>query len=166
MFQTPPFVLNRSRCALWFRQHSIYYVSGWVSNIVNLKYLYDREFRDASCIHMLARIALWVMGVSTQLDPVSDIAKMLRAFARCEMYSVIDRLANATSKEAVEAALYEALRASRSAKKHRGLCDEVPPEQVWIARDESISEILRKLDEDLHGGLDLVRKIVLKALAM
>lgn len=108
------------------------------------------------------------MGVdmSLELDLVSDIARMLRGFARCEMYGIIDRLANATSREAVETALYEALRAVRSAKMHGGLCDEVPKESVWIARDESITKLLEELDRDLLNGLELVRKIVLRALAM
>ncbi len=104
--------------------------------------------------------------MSSEHDPVSDIAKMLRAFARCEMYSVIDRLANAASKEAVEAALYEALRAARSAKEHGGLCEMAPPESVWIARDESIAKLLEELDRDLPAGLDMVKRIVLRALAM
>jgi len=97
---------------------------------------------------------------------IDDIAKMLRAFVICEMYSVIDRLANATSKEAVEAALYEALRASVSAKKHHGLCDEVPRERVWIASESSISKLLEILDRDLVRGLEIVKKIVLKALSI
>jgi len=104
--------------------------------------------------------------MSVEHDLVLDIAKMLRAFARCEMYSVIDRLANATSKEAVEAALYESLRAARSAKEHGGLCRDAPPESIWIASDESIAKLLEELDKDLATGLDLVKKIVLRALAM
>lgn len=100
------------------------------------------------------------------LDLVSDLAKMLRAFARCEMYSIIDRLANATSKEAVEAALYEALRAVRSAKMHGGLCKEVPPEAVWIAGEESVAKLIEELEKDLLSGLQLVREVALRALAM
>jgi len=100
------------------------------------------------------------------LDPISDIVRMLKAFARCEMYSVIDRLANATSREAVEAALYEALRAARSARMHGGLCDEVSAEAVWLASEESIARLLEELDRDLLSGLELVRKIALRALAM
>lgn len=97
---------------------------------------------------------------------------MLKAFVMCEMYSVVDRLANATSKEAVEMALYEALRAARSASvEGRSLCEiersgekrEVRP---YVASEEAISTLLKKLDEDLVSGLDLVRKIVLKALSM
>jgi len=103
--------------------------------------------------------------LSSEVDVVSDIAKMLKAFAMCEMYGVIDRLANATSKEAVEAAIYEALRAARSASKPgRRLCEGV--EYVYIAREESISKLLEELDKDLISGLDLVKKIVLKALAI
>jgi len=104
--------------------------------------------------------------VSSALDPVLDIAKMLRAFVRCEMYGIIDRLANATSKEAVEAALYEALRAARAAKIHQGLCKEVEADAVWIAGEGSVAKLLEELDRDLISGLELVRKIVLRALAM
>ena len=104
--------------------------------------------------------------MSSEVDPISDVAKMLRAFVQCEMYGIVDRLANATSREAVEAALYEALRAARSAKKHGGLCDEVPAERVWVAREESVSEILKELDENLLQGLEMVRKAILKALSM
>jgi len=103
--------------------------------------------------------------LSQQVDFVADIAKMLKAFVRCEMYSVVDRLANATSKEAVEMALYEALRAARSASvEGRRLCEAV--ERPYVASEEAISMLLEKLDEDLVSGLDLVRKIVLKALSM
>jgi len=84
------------------------------------------------------------------------------------MYGIVDRLANATSREAVEAALYEALRAARSAraKPGRKLCEDVPGEAVWIASEESITQLLKQLDEDLVKGLELVKKIVLRALAV
>ncbi len=104
-----------------------------------------------------------------QVDFITDIAKMLKAFVRCEMYSIIDRLANATSKEAVEVALYEALRAARSASVARKeLCKGEGDESVkpYVAREESISKLLEELDKDLIAGLDLVRKIVLKALSV
>jgi len=106
------------------------------------------------------------VGEESAPDPVTDIARMLRAFARCEMYSVLDRLANATSKEAVEAALYEALRAARSARMHGGLCEGTPPEAVWVASEESVAKLLEELDRDLLSGLELVRRIVIRALAM
>lgn len=109
------------------------------------------------------------MVLSQQVDLVTDIAKMLKAFVMCEMYSVVDRLANATSKEAVEMALYEALRAARSASvEGRSLCEKRSGEKVrpYVASEEAISTLLKKLDEDLVSGLDLVRKIVLKALSM
>jgi CRISPR type I-A-associated protein Csa5 len=91
---------------------------------------------------------------------------MLKAFVECEMYSIIDRLANATSREAVESSLYEALRASRSAKEHGGLCEDVKQERVWVASDESVTELLSILDKDLNQGLETVKRIVLKALSM
>ena len=99
-----------------------------------------------------------------EVDPVSEIARMLKDFVRCEMYSVVDRLANATSKEAVETALYEALRAVRSASgEGRKLCEGV--EKPYVAPEAAISKLLEELDRDLVSGLDMVRKIVLKALA-
>jgi len=104
--------------------------------------------------------------VSSVPDPVSDIARMLRAFVQCEMYGIVDRLANATSREAVEAALYEALRAARAAKMHQGLCERVKADAVWIAGEGSVFKLLEELDRDLVSGLELVRKIVLRALAM
>ncbi len=107
-----------------------------------------------------------VSSQSSQIDMLDDIARMLRAFVVCEMYNIIDRLANATSKEAVESSLYEALRASRSAKKHGGLCNEVPQERVWIPRDESVTALLNALDKDLNQGLETVKRIVLKALSI
>jgi len=106
------------------------------------------------------------MSEQQEIDPVTDLAKMLKAFSRCEMYSIVDRLANATSKEAVEVALYEALRAARSAMEHGGLCEEVPSKAVWVASEESVKRLLEELDRDLVSGLELVRKIVLRALAM
>jgi|YelNatPaOPRAMG01_1025707.scaffolds.fasta_scaffold02624_4 CRISPR type I-A-associated protein Csa5 len=99
------------------------------------------------------------------MDMVEDIANMLRPFVRCRMYSIIDRLANATSKEAVEMALYEALRISRSAAESY-LCKEDEREvRSHIAREENIDRLLSELDEDLMRGLEIVRRIAIKSLS-
>jgi len=97
---------------------------------------------------------------------VEDIADMLRPFVRCEMYSVIDRLANATSKEVVEAALYEALRISRSALKSY-LCEIEENVRVspYIAKEENIIKLLNELDRDLIKGLEMAKRIAIRALS-
>ena len=96
--------------------------------------------------------------MSSEFD---DIVGMLRSFVRCNMYSVVDRLANATGKEVVQAALYEALRIARSAEATGELCEGVRP---YIAREDSIRALLEELDKDLVKGLELVRKIAIRAL--
>jgi len=98
-------------------------------------------------------------------DVVNDIADMLRPFVRCKTYSIIDRLANATSKEVVEVALYEALRISRSAAGSY-LCKEDEKEiRPYIAKEENIDRLLIELDEDLMRGLEIVRRIAIKSLS-
>ena len=96
--------------------------------------------------------------LSSEFD---DIVNMLRNFVRCNMYSIVDRLANATGKEVVQTTLYEALRIARSAEATGELCEGVKP---YIAREDSIKVILEELDEDLVKGLELVRKIAIRAL--
>jgi len=49
---------------------------------------------------------------------------------------------------------------------HQGLCDRVKADAVWIAGEGSVAKLLEELDRDLVSGLELVRKIVLRALAM
>ncbi len=117
---------------------------------------------------MLRGLAMSSQSLSQVIEAVDDIAKMLRAFVVCEMYGVIDRLANATGKEAVEEALYEALRAARAASgEGRNLCKKNDKEiKPHLPSDRSVSEVLRLLDEDLLKGLDVVKKIVLKALSV
>ena len=102
------------------------------------------------------------MSSLTVEDVVKEVARMLRGFVVCEMYSVVDRLANATSKEAVQEALYEALRAARAAQGSE-LCEKTEP---YVASEEAVDYVLRKLDENLLEGLEIVRKIVIRALAM
>jgi len=82
------------------------------------------------------------------------------------MFSIIDRLANATSKEAVETALYDALRISRSALGGELCKSNEHPVKAYVASEESIKALLNELDKDLIKGLEIVRKIVLRALAM
>ncbi len=113
--------------------------------------------------------------MSSRIDErliIDELSKMLRPFADCEMYSIIDRLANATSKEAVEAALYEALRASRAARDDK-LCEKPRekahggiPVKPYVPREEAVKGLLDKLDSNLIEGLELVRKIVIRALAL
>ena len=98
---------------------------------------------------------------------IKDLAEMFSRFARARMYTFVDRLANATGKEVVLATIYEALRISRSAKEAgRALYeDEKTRVEPYVAKEESVDVILKKLDEDLIEGLELVKKIAVKALA-
>jgi len=100
-------------------------------------------------------------------DIIKDIAKMIDSFVRCRMYSFADRLANATNKEVIEATLYEALRVARSAlDAERPLCEDergrIPP---YVAKKESVQFVLNLLERDLLRGLELVRKIAIRAVA-
>ncbi len=108
-------------------------------------------------------------------EVIEELSKMLRPFVDCEMYSVVDRLANATSKEAVESALYEALRASRAALGDK-LCEKEIEEREsgetkrirvrsYVPEEVFVNALLEELDRDLIRGLELVRKIVIRALA-
>lgn len=100
-------------------------------------------------------------------EAVKDLAKMFNRFAMAKMYTFVDRLANATGKEVVLATIYEALRISRSAKEAgRALYeDEKTRVEPYVAKEESVDVILKKLDEDLIEGLELAKKIAVKALA-
>jgi len=98
-------------------------------------------------------------------EAVEDLVKMLQRFAWCRMYSMIDRLANATSKEIVEQSLYEALRISRSAyDSRRPLCEDGRTVGPYVAGEDSVKAILDLLDKDLQSGLELVRKVAILAL--
>lgn len=94
---------------------------------------------------------------------VSDLVDMIRRFVWCGLPSFADRLANATSKEVVEVTLYEALRISRSAGEF--LCQDERTVRPHVAREESVKWLLRKLDEDLVAGLEIARRIAIRALA-
>lgn len=108
-----------------------------------------------------------VSGSGAVEDVVKEIARMINAFVRCRMYSFADRLANAASKEVVEAALYEALRVARSAQDAgRPLCEDGQRRVMpYVASEESVKFVLDLLDKDLVGGLELVRKIAIRAVA-
>jgi len=100
-------------------------------------------------------------------EAVKELAKMFSRFVRARMYTFVDRLANATSKEVVLSTVYEALRISRSAKDvgrplYEGEGVRVDP---YVVKEEYVDVLLKKLDEDLVGGLELVRRIAVKALA-
>ena len=100
------------------------------------------------------------------LEKVSDdLVKMLQRFVWCRMYSVVDRLANATSKEVIAQTLYEALRISRSARDAgRSLCEDSRRVGPYVASEESIKAVLELLDKDLQAGLEFVRKMAILAL--
>jgi len=103
------------------------------------------------------------VSVSEIDEIVDDIANMINRFVRARMYSLADKLANATSKEIIEATLYEALRISRSTLESGGTLDEnVRP---YVAKENNIKKLLAILDEDLEKGIDIVRKIAIRALA-
>ena len=102
-----------------------------------------------------------------QEEFIEDISRMIRAFVRCRLPSFADRLANATGKEVVETTLYEALRISRSAKDSgRPLCEDERSVSPYVAREESIKWLLSELDRDLVKGLEIVRRIAIRALAL
>ncbi len=112
-----------------------------------------------------------VSEVLEEAQSVDELVKLLRPFVVCEMYSIVDRLANATGREAVVSALYEALRAARSAsaREDRCLCEDEQHQckaRAYVPRDEAVEYLLRKLDKNLLEGLELVRKIVVRALAV
>jgi len=93
---------------------------------------------------------------------IDDIANMINRFVRAGRYTFADKLANATSKEIIEMTLYEALRISRSTLESGGTLDEnVKP---YVASEDSIKKLLAILDEDLEKGIDIVRKIAIRAL--
>lgn len=102
-------------------------------------------------------------------DVVDDIARMVRSFVRCNIFSIVDKLANATGKEVAEQALYEALRASRSAQQSGNVLCEVEQGKTikpYIAREESIAQLLKLLDTNIVEGLDVCKKIAVKALSI
>jgi len=97
-------------------------------------------------------------------EVIKDVSWMINCFVRVGMYSFADRLANAVGKEVVVATLYEALRISRSTLDSGGTLDEnVGPH---VANEKHVSFILDLLDADLVAGLDLVKKIAVRALAL
>ncbi len=114
----------------------------------------DSSFEQASALGQLEQA-------------VDDITRMIKTFVQARMYAFADRLANATGKEVVQATLYEALRIARSAlDADRPLYEEdnyvVKP---YVANEKSIQVVLSLLDRDLIQGLDVVRKIAIRALA-
>ena len=107
------------------------------------------------------------MGEVSEEEVVEDLAGMLRKFVLCQMYTFVDKLANATGKEVVQSTLYEALRIARSAyDADRSLCEgegfKVTP---YVARESTISYILTLLDRDPVRGLELVKRAAVKALS-
>jgi len=100
------------------------------------------------------------------MSQFNDIVDMLRRFVWCNMYAVVDRLANATGKEVVQSTLYEALRIARSSiESGRPLCTINDKEiRAYVASENSINNLLNELDKDLVGGLEIIRKIAIRAL--
>ncbi|RLF04091.1 MAG: hypothetical protein DRK00_07500, partial [Thermoprotei archaeon] len=92
---------------------------------------------------------------------VEDVANMVRRFVWAGQYSFADRLANAASREAVTATLYEMLRISKSAlDAGRTLDEDVKP---YVAREESVKLLLDLMDLDLIAGLEAARRAAVLA---
>ncbi len=109
-----------------------------------------------------------VASTSKEGEYKDDIARMLNAFVRCSMFSVVDKLANATSKVVVEQALYEALRISRAAhESSKGdLCEPEKGKVVkaHVAKEESVKWLQELLKQDIIRGLEVCREIASRAL--
>jgi hypothetical protein len=96
-------------------------------------------------------------------EAVEDVARMLSRFVWAGQYSFADRLANAAGREVVSATLYEALRISESTRKAgRTLDGNVEP---YVAKESSVKLLLDLLDVDLVGGLEVVKRAAILALA-
>jgi CRISPR type I-A-associated protein Csa5 len=111
---------------------------------------------------------MMVASTSKEDEYKDDIAKMLYAFVRCRMFSVVDKFANATSKVVVEQALYEALRISRAAyESSKGdLCEpeEGKVVKAYVAKEESVKWLQELLRQDIIRGLEVCREIASRAL--
>ena len=126
-------------------------------------------FAGNAFILLLLLLLFWWLGLEER-EVVDELVRFLRPFVVCGMYSVVDRLANATGREAVVSALYEALRVARSAvsREDRCLCSEdgVCKARAYVPRSEAIDYVVGRLDEDLVGGLEFIRRVVVRALAV
>ena len=103
------------------------------------------------------------LSESYSLSDFKNIIKMFRRFADCRMYSVIDRLANATGKGAVYESLYEALRISISAQQRGAyLCEEMkkPP---YVPPLEEVEKLLSIKDVNLL--IELSKKIAIASIS-
>jgi len=98
------------------------------------------------------------------IDEFQEIVWMLNKFAQCRMYSVIDRLANATGREAVYTSLYEALRMSIAAKQ-RGdgyLCNDELKVSAYVAPENVVKKLLDINDDRIL--VELAKKIAIASL--
>jgi len=96
-------------------------------------------------------------------EAIEDVADMVRRFVRAGQYSFADRLANAASREAVSATIYEMLRISKSAlDSGRTLDENVKP---YVAREESVRALLELIDLDLVTGLEAARRAAILAVS-
>jgi CRISPR type I-A-associated protein Csa5 len=111
---------------------------------------------------------MMVASTSKEDEYKDDIARMLDAFVRCRMFSVVDKFANATSKVVVEQALYEALRISRAASESSkgDLCEpeEGKVVKAYVAKEESVKWLQELLRQDIIRGLEVCREIASRAL--
>ncbi|MFZ8792557.1 MAG: hypothetical protein ACO2O2_01535 [Acidilobaceae archaeon] len=112
---------------------------------------------------------MMVTYTSKEDEYKDDIVRMLHAFIRCRMFSIVDKLANATSKVVVEQALYEALRISRAAYESfdGSLCELEGGKAVkaYVAREESIRWLQELLRQDVIRGLEVCKEIASRALS-
>jgi len=98
---------------------------------------------------------------------IEDLAKMLRSFVNCRMYTFVDKLANAASKEVILSTIYEALRVAKSAvDSGRPLCEKNGVSiRAYVAKESSVKVLMEILDEDLEKGLEFVKKISVRSLS-
>ncbi|RLG82004.1 MAG: hypothetical protein DRO40_08670 [Thermoprotei archaeon] len=98
------------------------------------------------------------------LSEFEDIINMLSRFSQCRMYSIIDRLANATSRGAIYTSLYEAVRMAEAAiqKEDRLLCDKPKEVKAYVASREALMKLLNISDDRIL--VDIAKKIAIASL--
>ena len=107
------------------------------------------------------------MSTTSVSEDFRGVISMLRAFADCSMFSFIDKIANAASKEVVIEALKDAVRLSKSLYESGSeVCERESGFKVrpYVPSEDEVSRILAKLDENLIEGLELSKKIAILAL--
>ncbi len=105
-----------------------------------------------------------MVSQTLNLDEFEDIINMLSRFSQCRMYSIIDRLANATSRGAVYTSLYEAVRMAEAAvqREDKLLCDRPREVKAYLAPRETIMKLLNISDDKIL--IEIAKKIAIASL--